>query len=998
MLQLIGKSIGHYLIIEELGIGRSTATYKARDNRLEREVVIKVLRREVINPEIDDQIVKKFEKQVKILSKISHPNIAPILDYGNLDGFSFFVMPYLTGGTLRQKISGNIFTAKEALRILTSAARVLDYAHTHGLVHGAVTPSNILISETGEAVLTDFGLVEALANGNYENFSTANMGSDAYEYLAPEQRRGLAVAASDQYALGVILYEMLTGRRPFAAKNSAELNFNQPEASAVHLSRVGNELSSDIENLVRKMLAKNPEDRFPAMSNVIQAFEAILHETPDGECNSGQSRSVVPEMFLMDDDALNTRSESAIPDTAENLPEGKKVSTEKKVSPLLWGGLGIGFLIVMCGILFGLIFGGRELFSYLKGENRPGADASKFVSLTATIEPTQPLIPTPTPTEIQPVPNDFANLSLGSGEVRFGKGQIEQLSVSPNGSVLGVASYTGLYIYDTKTYEVLQTMDGGNRIHRFAFSPRGDLIASASFDNVLSFWDVFTGKRINVISNSNTNDLEFLAFSSDGKTLIGGTGADEVVLWDVDGGTELRRIPIGDTWWSKFALSPDTQILAVFEDDAGVSLWNLVDGNKVRTLNTGDGLVYDLAFSPDGSTIAVVESALGDVELWSIKQGQKFGSIGEFSSSAVRAQYSPDGEILAVGLQSGEVILWDTENQIIRATLNSSKDDIHSLAFLPDGQALVAAQWNGTINIWNIADGSLSHTLEGFTYDVRSLAFSPDGDILASGSRDGSINLFDTRTYEKINTLRKHSNQILSLAFSPDGTQMASGSSDSLIIIWDVAAGEMQKVIKWNDAGFTNIAYSPDGSILASGTDKGEVILWDAVGGKQLEMLTGHSERIRDIAFSSDGILATGSFDDLIIFWDVSNGTKIAEINSDEYGGVNSLAFSPTENILASGTLRGVVNIWNTKTYEILASAKINDGESLNSLAFSPDGSVLACGSDSGDVTLWNFDDNQMLTLLGHKADVNDVIFSPDGRELASGSYDGTVIIWNVTK
>jgi serine/threonine protein kinase len=262
MPDLIGKSLGRYHILEQLGEGGMAIVYKAYDTRLERDVAVKVIRTEKLTLESMERTLKRFEREAKALAKLTHPNIVPITDYGEHEGKPYLVMPYLPGGTLKEKL-GKPIAWEESVRLLIPIARALAYAHEQGIIHRDVKPSNILITHSGEPMLTDFGIAKILLNDEETaDLTGTGMGIGTPEYMAPEQWRGRASAQSDIYSLGVVLYEMVTGCKPFVANTPVELLLKQAAEPLPSPRMLVPNLPDAVEHVLFKALAKEEGGRY----------------------------------------------------------------------------------------------------------------------------------------------------------------------------------------------------------------------------------------------------------------------------------------------------------------------------------------------------------------------------------------------------------------------------------------------------------------------------------------------------------------------------------------------------------------------------------------------------------------------------------------------------------------------------------------------------------------------------------------------------------------
>jgi len=274
MPHLNGKTLGQYQIIEPIGSGGTAQIYRAYQPSVRREVVVKVL-----SPSFQDDpsFVKQFAQEVDVITHLQHPHIIPVYDFGEQDGDVYIVMAYLRGGTLADRIDqppGGL-PDQETMRLFDLIAEGLDYAHSRGIVHRDLKPNNILMDEGGNPYLADFGLAK-FTEGNIELTNTMMTGTAAY--MAPEiARTGKSTKRADIYALGIILFEMLTGRLPYQGKTPYKIlsaHVNQPIPK---IRDFRPDLPEAIQAVIDKAIAKEPEDRFASATEMATAFKAALN-------------------------------------------------------------------------------------------------------------------------------------------------------------------------------------------------------------------------------------------------------------------------------------------------------------------------------------------------------------------------------------------------------------------------------------------------------------------------------------------------------------------------------------------------------------------------------------------------------------------------------------------------------------------------------------------------------------------------------------------------
>jgi serine/threonine protein kinase len=257
MKDLTGTRLGQYEIVERLGGGGMAVVYRAVQQPLGREIALKALSSELFQ---DDGFVKRFETEAKTLAKLDHPNILPIYDFEVMDGSAFLTMPLIRGGTLRDVLNRGPLDALTAWRYLREIGDGLQHAHDAGIVHRDLKPTNVLIHTDGRAMLADFGL--ARGAGQPTHLTTIGLAIGTPGYMAPEQVMGHDVdKRADVYAMGVLTFEMLTGRLPFLGSNRMEVAYATVNTPIPSVVKINANLPDELDQLLQKVLAKDPAQR-----------------------------------------------------------------------------------------------------------------------------------------------------------------------------------------------------------------------------------------------------------------------------------------------------------------------------------------------------------------------------------------------------------------------------------------------------------------------------------------------------------------------------------------------------------------------------------------------------------------------------------------------------------------------------------------------------------------------------------------------------------------
>ncbi|MGH2619594.1 MAG: protein kinase domain-containing protein [Anaerolineales bacterium] len=276
MENLTGKQFGPYRIVAPVGEGGMAAVFKAYQPSIDRDVALKVLPRHFAN---DPQFVARFQREAKILAKLQHPHILPVHDFGEAEGYAYIVMPYVPSGTLAGVLKGRPLALPRIELIVTQVGAALEYAHARGLIHRDIKPSNILIDESGNCLLSDFGLAKILEGAATLTATGAIMGTPAY--MSPEQGLGEKLdPRTDIYSLGVVLYEMASGRVPYAAETPMAVIIKHINDPLPLPRKVNPALPEAVERVILKSLAKSPADRYLSAGEFVGGLAAAVGALP----------------------------------------------------------------------------------------------------------------------------------------------------------------------------------------------------------------------------------------------------------------------------------------------------------------------------------------------------------------------------------------------------------------------------------------------------------------------------------------------------------------------------------------------------------------------------------------------------------------------------------------------------------------------------------------------------------------------------------------------
>jgi WD40 repeat protein len=614
------------------------------------------------------------------------------------------------------------------------------------------------------------------------------------------------------------------------------------------------------------------------------------------------------------------------------------------------------------------------------------------------------------------------------------------LAFSPNGATLAIASQNWAGWWDLTTGTALRQLeDKVEGVRSLAYSPDGRRVALAGAKGAASC-NPGIGK---IVQQLVRDPLSTVAFSSDGKYLVGTDAAGRLGLWDVARGKQCHRMRlIGAP--SCVAVHRDGKTVALdIGESANASLIDLQTG-KDRPLQHGPlpCRVNALAFAPDGKTLATV-GADHRVRLWDVETGRErpVGGVGRGNVSVAVTRdgkdaltLGSDGTVrlwelaagkllrritetgvaqgpLALSPDGAMVVTCDAEDRIVYRDLATGRRRQRSerqlapasfLAFAPGGK-LLAAGVGGALSIWR-SERLVEVAKLGADRSASVGAFSPDGNRLATGSADGWLRIRDV----KGKVLRKFPAHgelpITALGYSPDGKRLATGGEDGFLYLWDPTTWRRAARFSNAEEGATFVLFSPDGKLLAADRGAGSFALWDVATGAMRANFGGHRGAIHSAAFTPDGMfLITGSADGTALVWDVSKPPKPLPGGERAAGGslvrigrpglyagfrtgraVEVAAFAPDGKALLVGVERhdsaSVLLVQPTTGEEI---RRFPAGKRIQQVGFTPDGKGVAIASDT-KVTIWCVGSGRKLQqFLGHPSGVERFAFAPDGQALA---------------
>ncbi len=373
----IGSMVGNYRIEEKLGQGGMATVYKGYHDRLARHVAIKVLHAVFKD---DDSFLRRFTREAQVVARLEHNNIVPVYDFTEHEGYPYLVMRHVEGETLKQQLSQGALSTKEIIRVASSVASGLDYAHKQGVLHRDIKPSNILLTKGGGVFIADFGLARITQSG--ESTMSQDMIMGTPQYISPEQAKGNTDldGRTDIYSFGIMVYEMVTGRVPFASDTGYSVIHSQIFDPPPPPSSLNDKISPALEAVLLKVLSKDPTERYATAGEFVAAFKEALQDAPSKI--GPQGAIVLPDATEKKTQAAATAVLSPTPEATPPLPQlDDAPSTVSQAAPPAQPKQSRPLLLIGVGIILGMIILSGIFLMVLRNRNParntpPGAETA----------------------------------------------------------------------------------------------------------------------------------------------------------------------------------------------------------------------------------------------------------------------------------------------------------------------------------------------------------------------------------------------------------------------------------------------------------------------------------------------------------------------------------------------------------------------------------------------------------------------------------------------
>ncbi|HZN41174.1 MAG TPA: protein kinase [Planctomycetota bacterium] len=978
-----------YRMEGEIARGGMAAILKVWDADLRRTLAMKVIlsdKDRTPDGSTADMRLSRFLGEAQITGQLDHPGVVPVHELGlDENGRVYFTMRLVKGdnfGEVIQKVRNGTdgWNLTRAINVLHRVCETMAYAHSKGVVHRDLKPENVMVGRFGETYAMDWGVARLLDNHDAEatrqevldsatssafivrrdiltesasrTQAGAIMGTPCY--MPPEQAAGEIESIgpqSDVYSVGAILYQLLTGTRPYAraaSQSSLAVVRAVLEGPPTPIHKLERKVSPELAAICERAMARAPADRYPSMVQMAADLQAYL----EGRVVHAYRTGAVAEFV-------------------------KWVRRNRGISAALAGLV----LVAIVGLVALAWKQGEKASASVVEQNRTRAERDEAVADLEQARKKEYLANV-----------TAAHASLVAGETAEAKRYLADCVGDSRGwewNHLSLAADASIACFDAQA----------GPISGLAMDATGDRLVAGVTHGSPRVYDL-GARSVAVVLEDDPSDRPLrapaVAFVDSGLSVAAFGRQDERIrVWNASAGSISDKRDLRTRATHAIAVSPLPYRVALGAADHSICIIDPPTGHELGRLPNHLDTVLAITFSADGSQL-ISGSADRTVRIWDITSLREIRKI-DAACAVHSVAKSREGE-LAIGLADGSIWRYTADGQK-RDQLSGHEGHVYGLAYDHDGTRLASASFDKTVRVWSTADGRQLAVLVGHDQAVTHVQFAAKGSILASGSADGTVRLWDPDRNRAHVVHESRGGLPRAVDITKDGSLVAVGSDrPGTIEVLDAESGMQKLVVSGGprEDAVVALRFAPNGEHLAVAfREEKSLRICDVASGKLGDAMLGQREAaLTSIAWSPDGTtIASGSEDRKVRLWDTKKNEAIGT-PWEHPAAVTAVTFSADGKRVAAGTRDGSVHVSEVPSGKSLLVIP-SDNKAVLALAFAPEGGALAVGYHEGGIRIFAADQKVARLAVGHSITVNALRYLPDGSRLVSGAVDNTVRLWD---
>ncbi|HPO13283.1 MAG TPA: protein kinase [Candidatus Hydrogenedentes bacterium] len=992
---------GRYTLVKEHARGGMGRVLVVHDERLDRQVAMKELLTETdYFPEPTHpsprryaaSTAARFIREAQVAGRLEHPSIVPVYELGeSQDGHLFYTMKLVRGKTLHDTLKERKDVV-ERLKLLShfqNLCQAIAYAHSRGVIHRDIKPANVMLGEFGETVVLDWGIakikakedvseekireeLEALdkdATVEMEDTKTKDgMRLGTPHYMAPEQARGDIAAIderSDVYALGSVLYEILTGKTPFSGKTTHEILQKVVNSSPESVFQTVSDAPPELVKICEKAMRKDPAERYQSaieLANDIHRFIA-------GMLVSAYKYSVKEVLFRY------YRQHRMVVNTAA------------------------GFVLVLA------VLGIYSYISIMNARDREHAQRevaerqgylTQLGLMQAAIKDQDHITANKVAEKTLPAQRGWewsyllsqANPELRTVTAPPGE-RFATATYSPDGMLIATMSNgQTVKLWNSETGALKLSCEGNVLLSIvLRFSPDGKYLAGASQDGTVKVWVVDSGKLLHTLTGHKEKAI-WAEFTPDNTKIVSAATDGTSRIWDVQSGALITTIETGIGPLGKVVCAPNGKELALISPVGGIMVWDMTANNQ-RFVCGGE----DAVFNNDGTRLATCGG--GFTALFDTATGKELRRWTTPNGRTLKVRFSPDASRLLTACEDGVARLYE-ETADKEIQYFNHRVMLRDAFFARNGSVVVTCADNNTFAVWDTASGSLLNHLEGQGNILTWVDSTQDGNRMVTTTTSEYFQIWDPLYQTSRRFLMSIVGDRPKIALCEKTHQVALQGTDGFLHVVGFDASTNHDLYAANpvEAGFGKIAFSDNGDYLACAADAFSTVIWDLMSKKVLHKLP-HAAQVTSITFDPAGrYVGTAGEDGKVCLWETASGSKIRAY-SGHAGFALAVSFSSDGKHLASAGMDGQAIIWDVNSDTPALTIMAHEAP-VRSITFNPDGKHLLTASDDLTVGIWDTKTGERVgTLQGHNNSVLDVAMDNSGKYIYSTAGDQSSRIWD---